>query len=106
MKINLYTKNFELNEVENNYLKEKIEKIKKYSLVQDDQIINVKIEKDTHHENGKDSYSMSIDLNVKGKDIHIEKSGNTVFSVIDMTEDILSSEIRQYKDILTNNKRK
>jgi len=106
MKINLYTKNFDLNEVENNYLEEKVKKIKKYSLVQDDQIISIKIIKDAHHENSEDSYTMSIDLNVKGKDIHIEKSSNNVFSVIDMSEEVLNSEIRQYKDILTNNKRK
>lgn len=106
MKLNLYTKNFDLNEVENNYLQEKVEKIKKYSLVQEDQILSIKIEKDVRHENGENVYTMSVDLNVKGKDIHIEKSGNTVFSVVDMCEEVLTSEIRQYKDILTNNKRK
>lgn len=105
MKLNLYTKNFDLKDVESKYLNEKIEKIEKYSLIQDDQIINVKIVKDAHHENSQDSYTMSVDLNVKGKDIHIEKSSNTIFSVIDMSEEVLNSEIAQYKDILTNNKR-
>ena len=106
MKLNLYTKNFDLKEVENGYLEEKIEKIKKYSLVQEDQIVNIKIEKGIKHENSEDNYIMSIDLNVKGKDLHIEKSADTVFSVIDMCEEVLTSEITQYKDILTSNKRK
>ncbi len=106
MKLNLYTKNFDLKEVESKYLEEKIEKIKKYSLVQDDQILSIKIEKDIRHENSEDNYTMSVDLNVKGKDIHIEKSSDNVFSVVDMCEEVLNSEIRQYKDILTNNKRK
>ena len=106
MKLNLYNKNFNLKDVENGYLEEKIEKITKYSLIQEDQIVNIKIEKDTKHENSEDNYTMSVDLNVKGKEIHIEKSADTVFSAIDMCEEVLTSEITQYKDILTSNKRK
>ncbi len=106
MNINIYTKNFDLKDVEEEYIKEKIQKIKKYSLIEDRQVVDVKIEKNTHHEKGEDSYIMSIDLNVKSKLIYIEKSSNNVFTVTDMCDEVLVSEITQYKEILNSKKRK
>jgi len=105
MNTNYYSKNYEIGDEVKGYIEERIAKFAKYADDVDSIIVNIKLEK-TKHQNDKDAFDMSIELEIDGNGYFADKSAPTVFQVYDECDEALSAIVRKGRDKDISEKRR
>lgn len=105
MKVNYYSKNYEVGDEVKGYIEERIAKFSKYAVDAESISANIKIEK-TKHQNDLDGFDMSCELEIDGNGYFAEKTAPTTFQAFDECENALSSIIRKGKDKEISDRRK
>jgi len=100
MKIELKTINFKVTPSVQDYLEEKIGHLDKF--IGEELIKNVvayvELEITTKHHHKGEIFYVKIDIQLPGKMIQAEYTSDDIFSSIDKVKDILSLELKKYKE--------
>lgn len=90
--ITISTRNFEITENIDGKIKQNLEK--HYTLVKDDALFDVHLERTTNHHKKGDIYRIQVTVKSAGKIYNAEAHGENLFEIIDEVSEKISREIK------------
>ena len=98
MKIDYYAKNLEMTDAIQNYIEEKIGKLKKFmkNIPEEEIDARVQIRHDEHHRKGK-VFECEVNMHIQGKLIRGEEKKPDLYEAIDLVSEELERQIKKYK---------